>query len=749
MNCLFLKLAVFCAALSLPATSPGAETPVAISETDSSFTLDNGLVTAQVAKHSGDLVSLKYKNLELLETGSGHAFGYWSQDASRGEHGARVTVDPKSNGGALGEISVKGVYVPPPAGSGAGGFGGFGGFGRGGTACDVEIRYALARGLSGVYAYSIFEHRTNYPATGIGEARFAAKLNPDIFNYLNVDAKRRKLMPAPEDWLAGTELNSPEARRLNTGIYQGQVEHKYDYSANQFETRAYGWLGTTQHVGFWFINPSVEYLSGGPTKYELTGHLDISAEAAPVLLNYWRSSHYGGAVCAVTNGEAWSRVVGPFLIYCNSAKTPGAMWRDALARADRETKAWPYDWVAGADYPNQKERATVTGQLVLNDPLAPQLKMDRLLVGLSAPDYVPPRMNRGFGGFGPPVGDETEGTNQPGGGPARAPGGRGEGFGGGEDDPSGPGDFSGGFDRGTNGGFNFTNDVGRSGTNRFRGGPFGRRGFGRFGWPGFGVPRIVDWQNDAKYYEFWVRGDARGRFTIPNVRAGNYTLHAIADGVLGEFTLTNVAIAAGQTLDLGKLNWQPVRHGRQLWDIGIPNRSGSEFFKGDDYYHWGWYLEYAKLFTNDVNYVVGKSDFRKDWFFEQVPHNEDPLNTDGHGRGRETTWSIAFKLPAAPHGRTTLRLAICGAGARNLAASVNGQSIGSVTNLVYNATINRDGIAGSWSEHDLAFDASLMKAGENVMKLTVPAGTLTSGVLYDYLRLELDETAAPSPKAGQ
>jgi rhamnogalacturonan endolyase len=702
LDLLFLKSAAFVAMLFLATSLPGAEPPVAISESDSSFTLDNGLVTARVAKRSGDLISLKYKNLELLAGGSGHAFGYWSQDASRGEHATRLTIDPKSNGGALGEVSVKGIYVPPPAGSG-------GGFGRGGSACDVEIRYALARGLSGVYAYSIFEHRTNDPATGVGEARFAAKLNPAVFDYLNVDAKRRRIMPAPEDWLAGDELNFLEARRLNTGIYRGQVEHKYDYSANQFETRAYGWLGTKSHVGFWFVNPSVEYLSGGPMKYELTGHLDISAQAAPVLLNYWRSSHYGGAVCAVTNGEAWSRVIGPFLIYCNAAKTPDAMWQDALARVDMETKAWPYDWVAGVDYPHQKERATVTGQMILSDPQAPQLKMDRLLVGLSAPDYVPPRMNRGFAGFGP--------------------------AGGGEDDTNGAGNVPAGFGRDTNDGYNFTNGFDRSGTNRFRGGRLGRGGFGG--------PGIVDWQNDAKYYEFWVCGDAQGYFTIPNVRAGNYTLHAIAGGVLGEFTLTNVTLAAGQTLDLGSLNWQPLRHGRQLWDIGVPNRAGSEFFKGGDYYHWGWYLEYAKLFTNDVNYVVGKSDFRRDWFFEQVPHNEDPGNTDGRGRGRATTWSVAFDLPAAPLGRATLRLAICGAGARNLAASVNGQSIGSVTNLVYNATINRDGIAGLWSEHDLVFDALLMKAGKNVMQLTVPAGPLTSGVIYDYLRLELDEAAAP------
>jgi rhamnogalacturonan endolyase len=67
--------------------------------------------------------------------------------------------------------------------------------------------------------------------------------------------------------------------------------------------------------------------------------------------------------------------------------------------------------------------------------------------------------------------------------------------------------------------------------------------------------------------------------------------------------------------------------------------------------------------------------------------------------------------------------------------------------LAPNSTIVRDGIAGHWSERDLAFDASLMKAGQNVMKLTIPAGSLTSGVIYDYLRLELDESAAPPKPA--
>ena len=41
-----------------------------------------------------------------------------------------------------------------------------------------------------------------------------------------------------------------------------------------------------------------------------------------------------------------------------------------------------------------------------------------------------------------------------------------------------------------------------------------------------------------------------------------------------------------------------------------------------------------------------------------------------------------------------------------------------------------------WREYTQKFDASLLKPGENEMQLTVPAGELTSGVVYDYLRLE-------------
>jgi hypothetical protein len=35
---------------------------------------------------------------------------------------------------------------------------------------------------------------------------------------------------------------------------------------------------------------------------------------------------------------------------------------------------------------------------------------------------------------------------------------------------------------------------------------------------------MVDWQMDAKFYEFWTRGSTDGRFTIPKVRPGTNPL---------------------------------------------------------------------------------------------------------------------------------------------------------------------------------------------------------------------------------
>ena len=652
---------------------PKASPPVTVSDDGDAWTMDNGIVKATIDKRSSNMTSLIYRGIETMGPG-----GRWEQRPS-GKVTYSLTIDPAQNGGARAEVAMKGVN------------------GR----MDIEIRYALQHGASGIYTYAIFSHGTNYPAAGEGESRFITQLN-SIFNWLSVDADRNLLQPAPQDLRAGVVIHAKEQRILSTGVYKNSVEHKYSYCAVQYKIPAYGFSSTKEHIGLFFINPSTEYLCGGASKLELVCHMQST------ILDYWCAGHYaGGACCNIPAGEKWNKVIGPIFVYCNALADPKipsradldtltatsgnstvppawkenatVLWQDALEQAKNQKAQWPYDWVNGVDYPHKEQRGSVTGQLVLNDPQAATTRLLHLAIGLAHPDY--------------------------------------------------PGNDS----------------------------PFVRRS---------GNGNRITWAHDGNYYQFWKDGAEDGQFTITNIRPGTYTLHAFADGVLGEFDRTNVTVTAGKTLDLGKIEWKPVRYGKQVWEIGYPDRTGGKFYKGDgeNYWLWGWCVRYGELFPNDITYTIGKSDYHKDWFFEQVPHElsdawknpaaKDPLHqrfgwvragTPGRdlwrtiGQGRATTWTIKFNMDKAARGKATLRVALAGADGRGgLSVAVNGRDVGTIYPTATNA-LRYNTHTGVWQEHKLTFDAALLKQAENQMQLTVPAGEVTSGVVYDYLRLELDE----------
>lgn len=647
-----LAALMFGALAGLGAGSARGAGAVTVRDEGGEYVLSNDIVTARISKRTGGMVSLVYRGIETLNRGNP---GNWSHTAATKDDKttAKITIDPASNGGERAEVSVKGISGGTAMGSGPGGS----------AVADIEIRFAIERETPGVYTYSIWTHPASYPATNVGEARFYVKLNDDVFDWMTVDANRNMKLLSAHDWNYGTPLNMKEVRRINTGELKGQVEHKYDYSANQFDVLAWGWSSTTKNVGLWFVNPTIEYLSGGPTKVELSAHRDATfnpeakdAPAPPCLLNYWRGSHYGGSVLQVNQGEEWSKVIGPFLVYCNSGPTPDAMWKDALARSKVESAAWPFEWAgAGVDYPHRDQRATVTGQVVLKDPLS---KMSKLMVGLTAPDW----------------------------------GGR----------------------------------AGRGGAgNAGKGGEVGTE------------EQRVGWQNDAKHYQFWVRGNDDGTFSIPNVRPGKYTLHAYATGVFGELVKADVTVQAGKPLDVGMIDWAPERLGKQVWEIGVPDRSAGEFLHGNEYWHWGWYLKYPQDFPHDVNFTIGKSDFRKDWNYAELPRATDDI---AKAPGGPTTWTVNFELAEAPKsGKGILRMGICGTGNTTLTVGVNGSPAGDPLRFRYNSVINRDSVVGLYTTREVTFDATLLKQGENKLTLSIPGGPVTDGIEYDYLRLELAE----------
>lgn len=622
---------------SFGATVASAQsTGVTVTQTNETFTLANDVITAVVSKRTGDLVSLTYKGTETLTPDAGgHSAAYWSHDTTGGvDVISRVSIDPAKNGGERAEVSVKGISGGIKMGHGPGSAT------TGDIPLDIDTRWSLGRGDHGVYTYVAFDHRPEYGSATMTEARIAVELQ-DYFDNIHIDTLRSGKYPID---MGGAEAD------------------KYSYTTRQKDERAEGWTSSTKHLGWFLINPSTEYLSGGPNKAEFVAHQEPSP--GPAVLNYWRSSHYGGANVTVIQGQPWIHVVGPFMFYVNEGASHEAMVADARAQLKKEEAKWPYGWVDAPGYAKPAERSIVSGQIALNDGAR---FTGKLMVGLTQTPYDIPRL----------------------------------------------------------------------------GGPAGQTGAR--------ATTTIEWQNDAKFLQHWSKStDPSGRFTIEKVPPGKYTLHAYADGVLGEYSKADIVVPAGGKVELGKVSWTPVRYGRTVWEVGTADRDPREFAYVGHFFQPGAQLKYRELFPNGVVYRIGRSTPGKDWFFVQAPQapagtTPTPVPYLGiSGGGEATPYRIVFDMPKPGSGAATVRMAFTSYSGPGIEVAVNGTPVGVAKAPVSDGAIGLHQIFGLYSETAVPFDARLLKAGENTVTLTVPAGAYNNGVVYDVVRLELDE-AAPTP----
>lgn len=609
--------------------------PVTITQDAETATMFNSQVVIVIKKANGNILSLKYHGIEIMSNGAGYWVTLGEVPGKTGTIQAvstpsvfSITTNPGENKGNIGEMSIRFPYHGQPDV----------------LPLDVEIRYTLHRDDSAIYGWTLMNHDAKYPPVNIPLSDFTMKLNPDVFDFLSIDSARQKLMPTAEEWVNGTELNMKEARRINSGLHAGEVEHKYDYNMLLSKVAAYGWSSTKQHVGIFIVNPSIEYLNGSPVQVDYQAHIDVkpTLPADPTLLFDWHTPHYGGEKIEIKANEQWQKIVGPFLIYANQGKTTHDMWQDALSRAEKEQKAWPYAWANAPGYEHMKERGSAAGKLKVNDPQSLKANAAGAWIGLA---HAPYQVNLN------------------------------------------------------------------------------------------GRPTVFDWQLDGKYYQYWARVDAKGNFTIPNARPGTYVLYAFNNGILGDYSKAGITIKAGKTTRLGSLKWVPERNGKQLWEIGEPNRSAEEFRHGDHYWQWGLYNLYPEEFPNDVDFIIGKSNYRHDWNYAQ------PGKPGPNGRYIGPTWKIEFNMPAKTAGTATLRLAICGSyGAAPLNIKLNGSPIGTTGSLKSSSVMHRDGIRSeALILRDIKFDAGKLNAGNNMIELSKIATSGADAIMYDYVRLELDE----------
>ncbi len=180
------------ASVTMSVCTAASNSPVVVRENDGAVTLENGIIAATIRKDDGNLLSLRFRGAELMSRGG----GYWNiygntpgqayTEKKPSPSVFRVSQDPTKNDGALGEITLRFPYrsqaetVP----------------------LDIEIRYTLRRGDSGLYGWTIADHAAEYPPFDVAASTVCLKLNPDVFDFLSVErtppatyARARRLGP--------------------------------------------------------------------------------------------------------------------------------------------------------------------------------------------------------------------------------------------------------------------------------------------------------------------------------------------------------------------------------------------------------------------------------------------------------------------------------------------------------------------------------------------------------------------------
>ncbi len=266
------------------------------------------------------------------------------------------------------------------------------------------------------------------------------------------------------------------------------------------------------------------------------------------------------------------------------------------------------------------------------------------------------------------------------------------------------------------------------------------------------APQGEHWSKDNKGYHFWTKTDANGRFDLTNVRPGKYTLFASGAEQFYEFSQDGITVTPGKKLELGKLKWKRVAHGKRIWQIGTADRSPGEFANGDDFHHWGLWRRYPTDFPNDVHFEIGKSKERKDWNFAHW-----------NWYSQKNAWDISFKLDEAPKGKAILTFGIAAArghssrgygsrGPADLGVWVNDKKVGSFSPATSGGVSYRSARQSTrYSVEEINFDTGLLGDGTNVISLRhalsnpykqgEEKGERGAGpgcIMYDAIRLEIE-----------
>ncbi|XP_022768502.1 rhamnogalacturonate lyase B-like isoform X2 [Durio zibethinus] len=267
------------------------------------------------------------------------------------------------------------------------------------------------------------------------------------------------------------------------------------------------------------------------------------------------------------------------------------------------------------------------------------------------------------------------------------------------------------------------------------------------------------WQRECKDYQFWSKTDENGYFSINDIRTGDYNLYAWVPGFIGDYRSDGaITITPGSDIEVGDLIYEPPRNGPTLWEIGIPDRSATEFYVPDPnpkyinklyvnhpdrFRQYGLWERYAEMYPDgDVAYTVGNSDYKNDWFFAHLTRKIDDNKYQG------TTWQIKFKLDNVDHSNSyQLRVAIASANLSELQVHVNDPKANPLFSsgpFGQDNSIARHGIHGLYWLYNVDIPGKLLVQGDNTIFLTQPQSSGPfPGIMYDYIRLEGPQLQVP------
>lgn len=224
-----------------------------------------------------------------------------------------------------------------------------------------------------------------------------------------------------------------------------------------------------------------------------------------------------------------------------------------------------------------------------------------------------------------------------------------------------------------------------------------------------------DWQTQILDYNYSVHTDRKGRFELPAVRPGTYSLHAVIPEETEEFQKETVTVGESGNVKLGRLEYSPSIHDRALWQIGQIDRTTRGFRLSDQPRQYG--LE--QKVPASLTYRIGSSRPDQDWYYCQAKAGD---------------WNVEFDRPVAVSGELMLTLGIAGqTNDPRLEVLLNGVSIGQVTTAGNSSAQYRSAILGSsyYEVKRLTFPSTRLQPGKNTLTLRLSKGAIH----YDTVRL--------------